>query len=60
VSAATDGCTGCGTQATATIDGFHGRRCRACAPDFDPATAVRLMVDGWPGAAVAYVRTWAA
>ena len=52
------GCTVCGTQDTATVDGHNGRRCAAHAPVFDPARAVGLMVRGLPGAALAYVRCW--
>ena len=56
-----DGCTahGCGTQQTATVSRV-GRRCDDHAPQFDPSTAVELMVDGWPGTALAYCRGWAA
>ena len=54
-----DGCTTCGTQQTATLSRL-GRRCAQHPPVFDPAIAVGLMVDGWPGTAMAYVRTWTA
>jgi hypothetical protein len=60
-ASAAHGCTedGCGTQDTTVVDGFHGRRCDDHAPGFDPRRAVGLMVAGFPGAALAYVRTWA-
>jgi hypothetical protein len=52
------GCSwpGCGVQDCATFDGINGRRCTTHAPVFDPAKAVELMVNGLPGAAIAYIR----
>jgi hypothetical protein len=35
-----------------------GRRCHEHAPSFDPMTAVRILMAGWPGLAAAYVRLW--
>jgi hypothetical protein len=52
-----EGCSICHTQDTATVDGFHGRRCANHPPTFDPDRAVRLHLAGHPGAALAYVRT---
>lgn len=42
MSAATDGCTGCASQDTVTIDGFHGRRCSACPPTLEVGRVGRL------------------
>jgi len=54
-----NGCTakGCGTQQTISLS-HVGRRCAAHPPEFDVATAVGLMVDGWPATALAYCRGW--
>lgn len=54
---AVGGCTerGCGTQETVTVSRLGGR-CAAHPPTFDPATAVGLMVAGWPATAMAYIR----
>ncbi|HET6915526.1 MAG TPA: hypothetical protein VFH56_05495 [Acidimicrobiales bacterium] len=58
----TPGCTAlvdgrlCGSEDTVTLSRL-GRRCAQHPPAFDPAVAVALMVSGWPGAAMAYVRS---
>lgn len=49
------GCTCCGTQKTATVDGIHGRRCAACPPGFDRAHVTRLLEHGWSATALAYL-----
>ena len=51
------GCSNCGSPETVTCDGFHGRRCANCPPAFDPDVAVELHVAGFPGAALAYLRS---
>lgn len=39
------GCTGCGTQQTATIDGVNGRRCAACPPGLSTRHLADLSAD---------------
>lgn len=51
-----DGYTACGNPVTATVDGVCGRRCADHPPRFQAERAVEMLVRGWPGAAMAYVR----
>lgn len=57
VLAASEGCTVCKTQDTATADGVNGRRCETHPPTFDPGHAVHLAIAGWRLSAFAYART---
>jgi hypothetical protein len=50
-------CLVCNAPATWTSL-YTGRRCDEHAPSFDPMTAVRILMAGWPGLAAAYVRLW--
>lgn len=49
----TPGCTSCGSPATISLDGFHGRRCAAHEPTLDWSLYARLNGDG-----PAYLRTF--
>lgn len=51
------GCTVCGTEDTATVDGVSGRRCATHPPAFQPDRAVELAVTGDLPSALAYCRT---
>ena len=57
-TAPTDGCVTCGTNNTVLMT-VAGRHCVVHPPEFDPTEAVHRMTAGWPGAALAYVRTYA-
>lgn len=54
------GCTGCGTQATVTMDGRHGRRCADCPPPFDRDFALLLVALGAIDDTWLLLRTWLA
>ena len=53
------GCTApnCGDQETEWFSGFDGRRCKRHAPEFSIVRYLELHVAGFPGAALAYLRS---
>ena len=55
-STSRSGCTTCGTEQTATVDGHNGRRCAQHPPRFDPTRAVHLALHD-PAQAMSYCRT---
>lgn len=63
-SPAACGCTVCGTQDTATVDGIHGRRCALHVPpgaahllgDYQRDAALRQVDAGNPAGAFAWLR----
>lgn len=50
------GCTVCGTQDTATVDGVCGRRCAAHPPGYLPDVALAQVDRGDSRGAFAYLR----